>query len=342
MPEQFEQFADETSNTPQFDNQLAGLATMAGGAAQMKTMDAIRKRGAQRAMRHKTVGAVLSVGILGALALGAVQFTQQGDGRRVLPAGQTASNVPASLSSSPAASVSVTAPATPSNSAATVNSPSATSSTSGDPGAPVIPGGDVDTVVRNTWPAVDQLPFHTRYAWSVKGNWLPVQSTQDRQWFYSCRSSDTLSHLGANGYQSLVYKATAHTAETESAEVVQFFFKDDAAAERGLERIQADFTACSGKSYGDMETNETLKNTVTKTASTANGVAYLHTLRRADGTGGSAPDMDSDSHMYFVRSANVVSMVYIGSSATAIDATTQDAATLSDMAARLCAYSGTC
>lgn len=31
MPEQFEQFADETSNTPQFDNQLAGLATMAGG-----------------------------------------------------------------------------------------------------------------------------------------------------------------------------------------------------------------------------------------------------------------------------------------------------------------------
>jgi hypothetical protein len=101
--------------------------------------------------------------------------------------------------------------------------------------------------------------------------------------------------------------------------------------------IENDYASCASQQRSDLQTEQPLTQVVTRTATTSDGFAYLHTVRRPDGSPGEPADISSDNHEYFVRYANVIELLHIGGGPS-IDGTSQDLTTLRNMAEHLNAY----
>ncbi len=309
----------------EFSTLLSDIAQAAGGAAQQFGPDAARRRGHERTVRRRAVASVLSVALLGAVGGFGAEIARHhtGNGAVVMNTGTPAPGV--TPTSAPASS----APGSPSPSA----SSSLTTPTSA-PGHTTVTG-DVHTIVTSAWTFPNHFPL-ANLGWKPEMT-TPGISTVDRQWFYSCVSSGTLAHLGAVGYQEITYSASGLPGFP--GDQVLFFFPSTTAAHAALNTVQNDYAHCPEQTIG--LDNKPMTGTVTQTAKSIDGYAWLHTYRNAQGQPGEPEDIPSDNHEFFVQRGNVLELVWFGGTPV-VDDSSGDLGFLGAIEADLCVYGGVC
>jgi hypothetical protein len=309
-----------------FDNLLSGIAQSAAASARAAGPAAARGRGRQRAVRRRATASVLSVALLAAAGVAGV-YTATHAGT---PAPVTHSGTPTPTPT--VSSSAVPAPPNPTGAHEAPASPTAAAVT-----------GDLHTIVPRAWTPAEQFPFFSSEQWQASSA-QPGTFTADRQWFYSCRTHSTLTHLGALGYQEKMY--TSHESgdheagAAAEADQVLFFFPSTAAAQQALSTVEDDYAHCHELTTG--VSGDSIKGTVQQTEQLDGGYAWLHSYTTANGDApGDPADIAALNHEYFVQRGDVVELVWIGGD-HAIDTSAGDLGFLNSLEAGLCVYGGNC
>ena len=301
-----------------FQNLLSDIAQSASVSTTPSGAEAARRRGHQRTVRKQVAVGVFSIALVGTAA-----------GLALALAGNQ-NNAPKPITNSPTPTPTVSnTPASPSPNPSLSNSPSPSTSASGVT-------GDLNTIVPGAWTAQSEFAV-------APGSWTttmtqPAIHTADRQWFYSCHSADTLTHLGALGYQEKTYSQTV-AGTSIGADQVLFFFPSTATAQQALGTISNDYAHCPEQSTG---TNGVpMTGTVQQTETLDGGDAWLHTFTTAQGNPGAPANIPADNHEFFVQRGDVVEMVWFGGQGM-VDDQQNELAFLSDLESNLCVYGGHC
>ncbi|MBS2965046.1 hypothetical protein KGA66_18460 [Actinocrinis puniceicyclus] len=307
-----------------FQNLLSAIAQSASASATPVGADAARRRGRQRSVRQRAVACVAATVLVGGSATVALAVAA-GHGGTPKPITNSGTATPDAGSAPP--------------------SPSAGPSTPGSPSAGASPGagatgsgmiGDLNTIVPGAWTSAGAFAL-------TPGSWTanmarPAIHTADRQWFYSCHSADTLTHLGALGYQELTYGATMGGSPV-GADQVLFFFRSNGAAEQALGTVQNDYAHCPEPATG--VNGVPMTGTVQQTETLDGGYAWVHTFRTAQGSPAQPADIPADNHEFFVQRGDALEMVWFGGNPT-VDDSRNDLTFLADLESNLCVYGGHC
>ena len=303
-----------------FQNLLSDIAQSASVSTNPSGAEAARRRGQQRTVRKQLAAGVLSVALVGTSAGLAL----------ALAGNQNNAPKPITNSGTPTPTVS-NSPASPSP------SPSASNSPSNSPSPPGVTG-DLNTIVPSAWTPQSEFPVGPG-DWT-SGTTQPTIHTADRQWFYSCHSADTLTHLGALGYQERSYSETA-AGTNIGADQVLFFFPSTADAQQALGTMRNDYAHCPEQSTGT--DGVPMTGTVRQTEALDDGYASVHTFTTAQGNPGKPANIPADNHEFFVQRGDVVELVWIGGSGDAtVDEQNNDLTFLADLETHLCVYGGHC
>lgn len=295
---------------------LSDIAQSASTSTNPAGADAARRRGHQRTVRKQMAAGVMAVALIGTSAGLAL----------ALAGNQGGAPKPITNSGTPTPNVSNT-PAPPSTSPSPSNSPSS------------IPGtvtGDLNTIVPGAWTQQSRFPVYP-------GGWTanmaqPVIYTAERQWFYSCHAADTLTHLGAKGYQEITYKSSLASTRVDADQVL-FFFSSPAAALQAIGTIQDDYANCPR--HATSVHGVPLTVTLRQTEQFEDGYAWVLTYRTAQGQSDAPANADTDNHEFFVQRGNVVEMVRFAGDET-IDQQDNDLTFLAALESNLCVYGGQC
>jgi hypothetical protein len=299
-------------------NLLLDIAQSASASTNPVGADAARRRGRQRTVRNQLAAGVMAVALLGTSA-----------GLALALAGNSG-NAPKPITNSGTPTPNVSnSPASPSTSPSPSNSPSSGANATGAT-------GQLNTIVPGAWTTQNNFAIDP-------GGWTanmiqPAIHTAERQWFYTCHAADTLTHLGANGYQETTYNTSVANTGIE-ADQVMFFFPSTAAAQQALGTIQTDYAHCPEPSTAI--NGGPITGTVQQTEQLDGGYAWLHTFRTPQGGPGQPANIAADNHEFFVQRGDVVEMLWFGGTSS-VDDLRHDLGFLADLESNLCTYGGRC
>ncbi len=317
-----------------FDATLSDAIDLAAGAAQTAGASAARARGRKRTMHKRIVASAVSLVLVAAGATAAFRAASSNGG-----------GTPQITATSPVTTASTSATAGPDLSATPSTStpgPGTSSRTSSSPSSSnPATTADPHHVVTAAWLATGQMPFAGTFRWKAmqadpQGT-SPIGQALTPTVFYVANTTalqalttcaDPAKLLGrTTGAQHTQYSAADAGPGHASSQFI-FFFADAASARQTFTWLQSQYGASCMPGSGV---------TSTKTAGDAVTSAAWLTLK-----GSSGPvDLSTYNREYFVQRGSTIAYVSIENSST-LPTTYDDAAQLSDIAAHLCVYGGSC
>ena len=199
-------------------------------------------------------------------------------------------------------------------------------------------GADPAKVVPAAWLTARQLPFGAGLIWDPYSSPAIRVMTAPENNLGVCMSGDPRQVGAESAWQvsggAFAARSAPHLAVVQAYEV-QYFYRDAAAARRGLAVFEKAYAHCQGTGTSGIPD---LVDRLRVTVRAPGRFAMLRTLRHRDGRPASAPAVGSDSHEYLVLDGNVIYFlgIYGGS---AIDGSGSDPRVLASMSGALAHYS---
>ncbi len=199
-------------------------------------------------------------------------------------------------------------------------------------------GADPATVVPAAWLTAGQLPFGAGLIWGPYSSPAIRVMTAPVNNLGVCLSGDPRQVGAGPAWQvsggAFAARSAPHLAVVQAYEV-QYFYRDAAAARRGLAAFEEVYAHCQGAGTSGIPD---LIDRLRVTVRAPGRFAMLRTLRHRDGKPASAPAVGSDSHEYLVLDGNVIYFLGIYGG-PAIDGSGSDPRVLASMSGALAHYS---
>lgn len=327
-----------------FDTTLSDALDLAAEAARTGGPAAARARGRKRTVRRRVALSTASLVIVAVGASAAFEAASRGGDAPQLTGGSPRPSVSASGSPSAGPTQSgVTAPSTTGTTTPTGGTTASSPAGSSAPASHQPTTPDPRKVLAAAWLTGVQMPFAGTFKWQAttatsQGAPLGEQLTPDVFYVANDTSVQTLTMCAdptqllarTTGAQHTDYTAPNNAGNNQASQFV-FFFNSDAQAQSTYQWLQTQYTSSCLTSGSGVS--------VTKTASEgATGSAWL-TTSTSSGSGGDVPKYARE---YFVLRGSTIAYVSVLSYTNALPTSYDDASQLSTIAARMCAYGGTC